>query len=291
VGRVNLSDDASFPDVPSVLPAEVVHSEPLAGGAANDVRRLTLADGSRVVLKVSDGASPGLFACEAEGLRELRDRGGLLTPRVIEVSTRHLVLEMMEPAPPGTAGFWAAAGRAVAGLHAVRGDRFGWHADGWLGLLPQENAWTDDGHEFFAEHRIRRYLREPKVRDVLDAADLAALDRICDRLPLLVPAAPSVLTHGDLYPGNIVATPGGEPAFIDPAVSWTWAEADLSMIHCTARPPEAFFAAYHELSPLAAGWRTRMPLLHLRELLSVLAHFGALDDYVPRIRAVIRRFS
>lgn len=63
------------------------------------------------------------------------------------------------------------------------------------------------------------------------------------------------------------------------------------MIHCTARPPDPFFAAYHELSPLPAGWRTRMPLLHLRELLSVLAHFGALDDYVPRIRAVIRRFS
>ena len=265
--------------------------EPLTGGAANDVRRLTLADGTRLVRKGSDQVPIGLFAHEAEGLRALRDQGGLLTPRVIEVSSRHLLLEALEPELPDTPGFWAAAGRAVAGLHAVRGDRFGWHTDGWLGLLPQENAWTENGHEFFAVHRVLRYLREPKVRGALDAGDLAGLERICDRLPELVPAAPSVLTHGDLYQGNIVATAGGDPAFIDPAVCWMWAEADLSMMYCTGRPPESFFAGYQEISPLTDGWRDRMPLLYLRELLSVVAHFGAWEDYVPRIREVIRRFS
>lgn len=278
-------------DLPSAFLAEVVADEPLTGGAANDVRRLTLADGTRFVLKGSDQVPADLFACEAEGLRVLRDQGGLLTPRVVEVSSRHLLMEAMEPAPPDTAGFWEAAGRAVAGLHAVRGDRFGWHADGWLGMLPQENTWTENGHEFFAVHRILRYLREPKVFGALDAGDLRALERICDRLPELVPAAPVSLTHGDLYRGNTVATLGGDPAFIDPAVCWMWAEADLSMMYCTGRPPESFFAAYHEVSPLADGWRERMPLLYLRELLSVVAHFGAWEDYVERIGDVVRRFS
>jgi len=280
-----------LPALPGSLLAAAVDGEPLSGGAANDVWLVTLADGTRVVLKCSDGVDPGLFASEAEGLRVLREQGGLLTPRVVEVSGRHLLLEALRPAPADDAAFWAAAGRAVAGLHAVEGERFGWHADGWLGLLPQENAWTADGHEFFATHRIRRYLSEPKVRRTLSAEDLLGLERICDRLPHLVPSAPSVLNHGDLYEGNVVAGAGGEPAFIDPAVCWMWAESDLSMMYCTGRPPESFFAAYQELSPLADGWRERMPLLYLRELLSVVAHFGASDDYVPRIRDVIRRFS
>jgi fructosamine-3-kinase len=290
---VNRRDEvlARWRSLPSTLLAEAVEGEPLTGGAANEVWRVTLADGTRYVLKGSDEVPPGLFAHEAEGLRALRERGGLLTPRVIEVSPRHLLLESLESDLPGTDGFWEEVGRAVARLHSVRGDRFGWPGDGWLGMLPQENAWTGDGHAFFADHRIRCYLREPKVRGTLGTDDLAALERICDRLPDLVPAAPAVLTHGDLYRGNVVVTAGGDPAFIDPAVCWMWAEADLSMMYCTARPPESFFAAYQEVSPLADGWRERMPLLHLRELLSGVAHFGTWDDYVPRVRAVIRRFA
>ena len=79
---------------------------------------------------------------------------------------------------------------------------------------------------------------------------------------------------------------------IDPAVSYTWAEVDLSMLWCSPKPPAAqrFFEAYEEAAPLADGWRERMPLLHLRELLSTIAHgdddWGAADA----VREVIKRF-
>jgi hypothetical protein len=36
-----------------------------------------------------------------------------------------------------------------------------WHRDGNLGRLGQINTWTASGHEFFAEHRLLRYLHEP----------------------------------------------------------------------------------------------------------------------------------
>jgi hypothetical protein len=84
-----------------------------------------------------------------------------------------LLTNMAGFARPDTDAFWEAAGRAVAGLHAVRADRFGWPRDGRLGLL---------------------------------------------------------------------------------------------------------------------GWRGRMPLLHLRELLSVVAHFGAVPDCLAEIREVVRTF-
>ncbi|MFL4908573.1 fructosamine kinase family protein [Streptomyces sp. MMS24-I2-30] len=282
---------AGWNSLPSRVLGQVVAGESLRGGAVDDVWRLTLADGTRLVLKTSAEAPPGLYHCEAEGLRVLRERGSLLTPRVLEEGPAHLLVEAMEQALPDDAGFWESAGRAVAGLHSTRGDRFGWDTDGWLGRLPQENTWTADGHEFFADRRILRYVREPTVRAALEPRDLTGLERICDRLPVLVPAAPSVLNHGDLYRGNIVATADGEPAFIDPAVCWTWAESELSMAYCVDRLPERFFHAYQEILPLKDGWRERMPLLHLRELLSTVAHFGRTADCVTKIRDVVRRFS
>jgi len=85
------------------------------------------------------------------------------------------------------------------------------------------------------------------------------------------------LTHGDLWTGNLVSQPGGRITVIDPAVARTWAEVDLSMLWSNPRPPASgrFFAAYQELNPSPPGWAGRMPILHLREHLSVIAHFGA----------------
>jgi fructosamine-3-kinase len=59
------------------------------------------------------------------------------------------------------------------------------------------------------------------------------------------------------------------------------------------RPPvsDRFFAAYAEIAPLRDGWRQRMPVLHLREVLSIIAHGD--DDWgaVAAVREVIAPFS
>lgn len=261
----------------------------LTGGYANSAWLLTQTDGSRVVMKVSRTAPPGLFTAEAAGLDVLR-RAGLRTPEVLAVGDRSLALEALNPRVPDTAEFWEAAGRATAQLHQTSYSAYGWESNGWLGRLPQENGWDDDGHRFFAERRLLRYLREPLVAAALDGSGRAALERICERLPDLVPAAPPVLTHGDLWHANLIADDAGEPVFIDPAVSWMWAEVDLSMMFCTGTVPERFFGAYHELRQPADGWRERMPLLNLRELLCAVAHFGP-GDHLDRLHDVLKRFS
>jgi len=102
-------------------------------------------------------------------------------------------------------------------------------------------------------------LPEPGVCAVLDGAQRGAIERIAGRLPELVPPMRPVLTHGDLAPGNILATPDGRAALIDPAASYGWPEVDISMIYCLRGQvvPDRYFAAYEEVSPLQPGWRER----------------------------------
>ena len=284
---------------PDLLPAPMsaVAVTRLRGGAANSTWLVELADGDKVVVKGGPSAPEGLFRAEAEGLNVLREHG-LPTVRVLAVGERSLVLPALNAEPPGgdVDRFWEAAGRAVADLHgqanaAAGSAGFGWEHDGWLGRLVQRNTWDADGHRFFAENRILRYLPEPAVRRALDASDLAALERLCGRLTELIPQSPAVLNHGDLWRNNIIADGEGAPVFIDPAVCWMWAEADLSMAYCAGGIPDRFFDAYHELRPPIDGWRDRMELLNLRELLSAAAHFGPVGGCAEQIRNILKRFG
>jgi fructosamine-3-kinase len=296
------------------VPDDSIQVEAFGGGDISTAWRATSRDGTSVVIKTfgrppganDDGLAGGvvageipadLYELEAEGLNALRTPGGVRTPDVLAVTDTALVLELLEPAPETDDGFWARAGRMLATLHGVVGPRFGWHRDGCIGRLRQDNTWRDDGYEFFATSRILRWFDEPRVAGALNATDRAELERLCDRLPELVPPAPPTLTHGDLARSNILSD-HGTPALIDPAVSWMWPDVDLSMIYClglewpTSRLPEHFYDAYAEIRPLEDDWRDRMPLLHLRELLSLLAHFGNdRRDLAGEIRQIVHTYS
>jgi fructosamine-3-kinase len=284
---------------------DVIDARIMGGGDISTAWQVTCKDGTVVVIKTFGRAADdhvaippdGMYESEAEGLDALRTIGGVRTPTVFAATPTALVLEQLETAPDDDPVFWARAGRCLAFMHGVLGPRYGWSRDGWLGRMRQDNTWHDDGYEFFATRRILRWLSEPSVAAALDADDRAGLERICGRLPRLVPPAPATLTHGDLARSNIMAV-DRRPALIDPAVSWMWPDVDLSMIYCLglihphARPPERFYEAYADIRPLDGEWRERMPVLHLRELLSLLAQFGNERwDLVGRIREIIRTFG
>jgi fructosamine-3-kinase len=271
----------------------VARLAPATGGVVALAGLATLTDGRQVFAKTLAQPAADLFPTEAEGLRALANLGGARTPEILHSGPDLLVLAALRPHPPGASG-WEAAGRMLARVHVTAvGDRFGWHHDGWLGSLRQANTWTRDGYEFFARHRILRWLSEPLVGAAFEAADRRALERLCVALPELVPPQPPVLNHGDLWTGNMVATATGDPVFIDPAVSYTWAESDLSMAWSANKPPEfdRFFGAYAETAPLHAGWQARMPLLHLRELLSIIAHGDDNWGAVAAVRETIAPFT
>jgi fructosamine-3-kinase len=264
----------------------------VAGGMAAVTGRATLLDGRDVIAKTfREPPAPDVFAIEVRGLAAIAVHGPV-TPAVVHVDVDLLVLQRLHPAP-ATREFWIALARDVARMHsATRTDRFGWDHDTWLGSKRQDNTPTDDGYEFFAQRRLLRWLPEPRVRAKLDADDVAALHRLCARLPELLPPAPACLVHGDFWAANVLACPDGRPAVIDPAVSSTWAEIDLAHLWSTPRPAEAdaFFPAYTEAAGTRPGWQERMPYLQLRQDLALVAMFD--DDWgaCETVRRVLRPF-
>lgn len=272
---------------------DVVAVEPTTGGFAALAGVATRRDAPPVFAKAfTDAPGDDVFAAEAEGLAALRELGDVATPEVILADRDLLVLSVLRPRPRSEA-FWEQFAHALARLHMnTTHSRFGWHRDNWLGRRRQVNAWGDDGFAFFAQHRLLRWLGQPRVEAALDAGDRAALERLCHRLPDLLPDRPACLTHGDLWAQNLMATPDGQPALIDPAVSYTWAEVDLAHVWSTSPPPEArrFFEAYAELTSLDHGWRARMPIIQLRQHLAVLAQFD--DDWgaAGQVRATLAPF-
>jgi fructosamine-3-kinase len=267
---------------------------PADGGVIATAALVILDDGRQLFAKMLPAPIDGLFEVEAAGLRELRELGGAATPDVVTASSDLLVLAAVRPCGAGAA-YWEALGRMIATMHTTAvGPRFGWHRDGWLGRMRQENTWHDDGYAFFAQCRILRWLPEAHVRAAFDDAERRALERLCDALPELVPPQSPALTHGDLWSGNVLADDDGAPVLVDPAVSYTWPEVDLGMLWCSPPQPgkDRFFDAYAEVAPLHDGWRDRMELMFLREVLSTIAHgdddWGA-ADFVRRVIAPFRR--
>ncbi|SDT79001.1 fructosamine kinase family protein [Actinoplanes derwentensis] len=272
---------------------DVVAVEPVTGGLAALAGIATRRDAPPVFVKAfADTPDGDVFAAEADGLTALRELGGVATPDVIRADRELLVLSVLRPRPSG-ADFWERLAHTLAGLHrSTIHPRFGWHRDNWLGRRRQINTWSENGFAFFAEHRLLRWLGQPRVEAALDAGDRAALERLCQRLPDLLPDRPACLTHGDLWTQNVLATQDGSPALIDPAVSYMWAEVDLAHVWSTSPPPEAarFFARYAELTSLDDGWPARMPIIQLRQHLAVLAQFD--DDWgaAEQIRTTLAPF-
>jgi len=154
---------------------------------------------------------------------------------------------------------------------------------------------------FYAHQRIAPYVSSR----VFAAAERALIEKLCERLesgefdhdqPRLVEDAKNrhnnvsaARTHGDLWNGNVMWTPGGA-VLIDPAAQGGHAEEDLAALAVFGCPHyERILAAYDEASPLADGWRERVALHQAHIMMIHCAVFGR--SYVPEAVAIARRYA
>ncbi|UVE96955.1 fructosamine kinase family protein [Dietzia sp. B32] len=241
----------------------------------------------RVFVKKGCRHGPDFFRHEAAGLAWLAAApGGPKVARVVGVDDDEIVLERI---PAGRATTRAALrfGRSLAAMHDAGAAAWGAPADGWagrcfIGNRPQECVPSGSWGEFYAEQRVRPFMRIAVDLGVLGGADLAVVERACDRVasgdlddPDDVPAR----IHGDLWTGNVLWTGSGEQAravLIDPAAHGGHRETDLAMLALFGAPHLAdIVSGYDEAHPLREGWRDRIPLHQLHPLATHSAGHGA----------------
>ncbi|NOY92625.1 MAG: fructosamine kinase family protein [Deltaproteobacteria bacterium] len=271
------------------LGAGVRASRRVSGGDINRALCLELDDGRRVFVKYSEGAPAGLFEAEARGLAWLAEAEALPVPTVLAVgpaAAPFLALEWIETGRRD-ANFDELLGRGLARLHDSGADDFGLDHDNFIATLPQANAPLDDWPSFYSERRLRPLIRRAVDAGCLPSRTQRALDELLGRMPELVgePEAPSRL-HGDLWGGNLMCGPSGQPRLIDPAVYAGHRELDLAMMRLFGGFGSKVFAAYAEAHPLSPDHAARVPLYQLYPLLVHVLLFGG--GYVGQLDAAAR---
>lgn len=259
--------------IAALVDAEVVATQPVAGGEICAAWRIELADGRVLFAKTHSDVE--MLAAEAASLRWLAAADAVPVPAVMAVDGDVLVLEWVDiagPDPVAAEGF----GRSLAGLHRAGADGFGAPWTGYAGHLPHGNDRRDTWAEFFAVHRLLPYLRLARDAGSVSADDAVVIERAIARLPALAgPDEPPARLHGDLWSGNVLWSADGRVWLVDPAAYGGHRETDLGMLTLFGAPELArILVAYDETWPLADGWIERRGLHQLHPLLVHATLFG-----------------
>ena len=258
---------------------------------------LTLPGGRRAFAKAvaapgqvpasSTGEVAAAFAAEANGLRWLAEADAVPVPEVLAVGPEALVISMIPPGPatPEAAfGF----GTDLARLHAAGADGFGAPWPGFIASLPLDNTPdAADWPQWYAHRRLLPFLTRAVDAGALRPEDARLVEEVVERIGSLAgPAEPPSRIHGDCWAGNVLWS-GGRGWLIDPAAHGGHRETDLAMLALFGAPGlDRILAGYNDTVPLAAGWRSRIPLHQLHPLLVHACLFGA--SYREEVRSAAR---
>jgi len=243
-------------------------------------------------------APAGFFQAEAAGLRWLAEAeplGGARVVAVRAVGADHIELTGLHPARPA-AEVAETFGRSLAVTHGMGAPAFGsppagWTGAAWIGRQPQANEPTPSWGEFYAEQRVRPFVRRALDRGHLDPAGARVVESVCDRLAAgdFDDDRPPARIHGDLWCGNVVFT-ADAAVLIDPAAHGGHGLTDLAMLALFGCPGlDRIEAAYEEVAGLARGWRELVGLHQLHPLATHASSHG--PAYAAQLVETARTFA
>jgi protein-ribulosamine 3-kinase len=261
------------------------------GGCINHGGRLKTSSGD-FFLKWNDAKRyPGMFEAEAKGLRLLKENSSIHIPDVVNwfsvSSFQGILLEFVES--KGKSGsYWNQLGTGLASLHKNSSSFFGLDHANYIGSLKQFNNSSPSWVPFFIEQRLDVQLKLAIDQGHLDRSIIKQFENLYRQLPSLIPEEKPALLHGDLWSGNVITTPTGEPCLIDPAVYYGHREAELAFTQLFGGFGEAFYDSYEETYSLPPDFNKRVDIYNLYPLLVHVNLFGG--GYVQQVRSIIKQF-
>ena len=242
-----------------------------------------------------DAEAAAQFECELASLQYLSARADVMIPTPIgivpvERGTLFIMeaLQAVERAPR----HWRDIGKTLARIHRITSDQCGFHTNGFLGPLRQDNTPARDWATFFGERRLRPWLQYAIDSGNLPSSVADQVEKLAQRLPELCgPAFTPSLLHGDAQQNNFISTAQGT-FVIDPAIYFGNPEVDLSLMDAWQPAHDNFLDGYREEMPLDPGfserrslWRVPLYLAavaiegpaHLGRLISALQHLSQMS--------------
>ena len=271
----------------------------ISGSRFNSTRVLTLTSGRKVFLKVNTIENRAVFDAEEEGIHAIANTGAIAVPGLYckgEDPSRgisFLMTEFIEQGP-ATKDALMQMGSEFALMHKaetksfVKGGKYGFIHNNFIGASKQINTPHDSWVEFFRKCRLEPQLRIA-MRD-LGSEHIKRAHRLLDKLDqyLYEPEYPSLL-HGDMWGGNYVIDKSGRAVLIDPAAYVGCAEADLAMTYMFSPMPSSFYKGYREVIPEDDGFRDRIDLYNLYHILNHHNLFGGY--YLSAAVRIITRYA
>lgn len=252
-----------------------------------------LTDGSFAVFaKYSEAPeAPGQFETELAGLRYLSGTAGVRIPTPIGIVAADggtlLIMEALA-AIERRQPHWREIGEALACIHRIRSDTYGFSTDGFYGPLHQDNTPALDWITFYGERRL-----QPALRTAIDSGNLpnsvaSGVESLIARLPELGgPELAPALLHGDAQQNNFISTARGV-FVIDPAVYYGNPEIDLALVDCFQPAPRDVIDAYMEEMPVDPGFARRRSLWRLSTYLAAVAIEG--EMHLGRLTGALREY-
>ncbi|MEZ4703737.1 MAG: fructosamine kinase family protein [Bdellovibrionota bacterium] len=241
---------------------------------------------SSQTLMVKSYHDPIRTHAEADGLNHLAKVSPIKTPNIIHLDDHRLIMEFIDN--DRRQAQWRELGSGLARMHNhTLSKQHGWHCDNFLGRSKQINTPCETWSDFFVSKRIEIHLHNLEKSTPQFGKSLNSLwdkKKSTAEKELDTVKAYSLI-HGDLWSGNVIFGPEGEPYLIDPAVYRGDREADLAMVYLFGKFPDSFFDEYFITCPKSKNFQRKQKIYQLYHLLNHAVLFG--DSYFSSCREIL----
>ncbi len=266
----------------------------VGGGSINSSYHVIGNDGQAYFIKLNSASLETMFQVEFDSLNELSQALSLNTntmriPQPVcygsAGANSYLVLEYL---PMNSSGDSRKLGHALAEMHQITVNQFGWYQDNIIGSTPQSNRQQNNWLTFWREERLRpqfEMLYDKGYKEYLQPRSEQLLNNLDSILANHTPEAS--LLHGDLWSGNYAFSKQGQPVIFDPALYYGDRETDLAMTELFGGFSQDFYLAYNEVWPLSSGYAQRKSLYNLYHILNHANLFGT--SYLNQAMSIMER--